>query len=202
MRHGRSRFRGASAVAICCIASDVAAAELGFSVFAGPQCDAPSVRDGPSFESSCAVQPLVGAAVSFPAPGLATWRLEGEGQYARRSFGSDAFATDTHVRTKSLELALLGTRSLYGSSSGFRLSAVFGPQLGILLRARRRFRDVDQDVTDQLRPAELRIVTAVRLRRERFFVEGGFAWGLTDLDDTNQQQIHSRDVVVKLGVHF
>ena len=61
---------------------------VGFSVFAGLTCDAPAVEDGRSFDSRCAVQPLVGGAFTFSGPGKV--RLEVEGAYARRSFGSSA----------------------------------------------------------------------------------------------------------------
>lgn len=188
------------AAAVSAVTSDSIAADLGFSFFGGAQCDAPDVQDGESFESSCSIQPLVGTAVSFSAPGPADWRLEGQGQYSRRSFRSTAFATDTNVRADFLELALVGTWPFYRSSSGFRLAAIVGPQLGVLLGAQRRFQDIDQDITDELRSTDFRIVTAIRLSHRRFFVEGGFAWGLTDLDNTNQQQIHSRGVMVKLGI--
>lgn len=146
------------------------------------------------------MQPLAGARASFPGPGLGDWRLVAEGQYSRRAFASDAFATDTDVRAEFLELALLSQWQFYGSSSGVRLYAVVGPQIGILLRARRQFRGVDHDITDELRSPDFRIAAALRVTYRRVFVEGGLAWGLTDLDNTNRQQIHSRGVAVKLGI--
>lgn len=180
----------------------VASAELSIAVIGGAQCDAPAVSDGASFSSTCSLQPLAGAALGFPFPGPRQLSLEVEGQYARRSFGSEAFATDTEVRATFIELALLGTWSFYESASGLRLGAVAGPQIGILQDAHRRFRDVDQDVKDLFRPADFKLVTALRVTRRRLSAEGGVAWGLTNLDDTNQQEIRSRALYFKLGLRF
>ncbi len=175
-------------------------AALGFSLFAGLQCDAPAVRDGRRFDSSCGVEPLAGGALSFT--GFGRLSLETEGQYAGRSFASSAFVTDTAVRSDFLELAFLGAWPFYDRGA-FRLSAVTGPQLGLRLRARRRFRNVDQDVTDELRSADLKIVGGLRLSRRAgagaVFLEGRLAFGLTDLDDTNQHSIHSRILSIQLG---
>jgi len=172
----------------------------GLSVFAGLTCDAPAVEDGRSFDSRCAVSPLVGGAFTFSGPHRV--RLEAEGAYARRSFESSAFVTDTAVRADFLELAFLGERAIH-ERGPFRLSVVASPQVGLRLRARRRFREVDQDVTDELREADLKIIVGLRLARRlgggAVFVEGRFGWGLTDLDGTNQHQIHSRAISIQLG---
>lgn len=192
----RSRFLAASLLAW---AVDTEA-QWKFSGFAGPSCDAPSVEDAERFDSACSVQPLLGAAASFPGPGRL--RLEAEASYSRRSFESPAFVTETPVRADFLDLAFLLGWPVW-ESSRFRVTAVFGPQVGLRLSARRRFRDFDQDITDELRPAELRLVGALRLSRRtgrgEAFLEGRLGYGLTNLDDTNQQQIHSRGVAVMLG---
>ena len=175
-------------------------ADWRLSVFAGPSCDAPAVEDGASFDSRCSVQPLLGAAASVSGPGR--WRFETEATYSRRSFESSAFVTDNAVRAEFLELALLAAWPLREGSS-YRITAVLGPQVGLRLRARRRFRDVDQDVTDELRPADLKLVGALRLSRRtgrgEAFLEGRLGFGVTNLDDTNQQEIHSRGFAVKVG---
>jgi hypothetical protein len=171
-------------------------------LFGGLQCDVPAVEDVVGFASSCSVTPLVGIAASFAAP--RSLRLEAEAAYSRRSFASTAFVTDTDVRVELVELGLLTDFLIHESRGGFRISALGGPELGVVLHARRRFREVDQDISEELRPAEFRLRGALRLTHPAggfdLFVEGGLAWGLTDLDDTNQQQIHSRDIVFKLGV--
>ncbi|HEY7697542.1 MAG TPA: hypothetical protein VIE88_03960 [Vicinamibacteria bacterium] len=109
--------------------------------------------------------------------------------------------TDTAVRADFLELAFLGERAIY-ERGAFRFSLVAGPQVGLRLRARRRF-DVDQDVTGELREADLKIVCGLRLARRlgegAVFVEGRFGCDLTDLDDTKQNQIHSRAIWIQLG---
>jgi hypothetical protein len=192
----RSRFLAASLLAW---AFDTEA-QWRFSVFAGPSCDAPAVEDGERFDSACSVKPLLGAAASFSLPGRL--RLKAEASYSRRSFESPAFVTDTPVRADFLDLAFLGAWPIRDSSR-FRVTAVFGPQVGLRLSARRRFRDFDQDVTDELRPAELRFVGGLRLSRRtgrgEAFLEGRLGFGLTKLDGTNQQQILSRGVAVMLG---
>ncbi len=176
-------------------------ASLGFSVFAGLLCDAPAVYDERSFDSRCSVEPLVGGRIGWS--GLGRARLETEALYSRRSFESPAFVTDTAVRADFLELALLGAWPIHEGSGALRVTAVVGPQVGLRLRARRRFQDVDQDITEELRPADLKIVSGLRLShragRGDVFVEGRLAWGLTDLDDTNEQQIHSRALSIQLG---
>jgi hypothetical protein len=170
------------------------------SVFAGPSCDAPTVEDGERFDSKCSVQPLLGGAASFSGPGRLG--IETEASYSRRSFESSAFVTDTAVRAEFLELALLAAWPLR-EGPRYAVVAVAGPQVGLRLSARRRFRGLDQDVTDELRPADLRLVGALRLSRRTgrgvAYLEGRLGFGVTDLDDTNQQQIHSRGVVVLLG---
>ncbi len=170
------------------------------SFFAGPSCDAPAVEDGERFDSACSIQPLLGAAVTFSGPGRL--RLEAEVSYARRSFESPAFVTDTAVRADFLELAALAGWPLHEGSHN-RVTAVFGPQVGLRLSAHRAFREIDQDMTDELRPADLKVVLGVRLsratRRGEAFVEGRLGIGLTNLDDTNQQEIHSRGVAVIFG---
>jgi hypothetical protein len=180
----------------------VAEARRPLSFFAGPQCDRPAVEDGERFDSGCSVAPALGVRLGFA--GFRRLQLEAEGQYSRRTFRSEAFVTDTSVRADFVELALLGAWPVVRSSGGLGVTAVLGPQVGILLGARRPFREVDQDVADELRPADLRIVFALRLsqrtRAGSVFIEGGLQWGLTDLDATNQQQIHSRALVVKLGL--
>jgi hypothetical protein len=170
------------------------------SFFAGPSCDAPAVEDGERFDSACSVQPVLGAAVSFAGPGRL--RLEAEVSYARRSFESKAFVTDTAVRADFLELAALGAWPFHESSRN-RVTALFGPQLGLRLSARRAFREFDQDVTDELHPADLKLVLGLRLsrstKRGEAFVEGRLGIGLVNLDDTNQQEIHSRGLAVIFG---
>ena len=174
---------------------------LGLSFFAGAQCDAPAVEDGSSFESSCSVRPLAGAALRFRGPGRL--RLEAEGQFSRRSFRSPAFVTDTSVRADFLEMAPLGVFRFRALSARWSLGAVAGPQVGFRLRARRRFRDVDEDVTSQLREADLKGVFGVRLTRSmgpaEILLEGRFVWGWTDLDDTGQHRIAPRTWGVRVG---
>ncbi len=193
------RLLAASLAGTLAVAAEIEASWK-LSVFAGPQCDAPAVEDGERFDSRCSLQPLFGAAASFSGPGR-LW-LETEASYSLRSFGSSAFVTDTLVRADFLELAFLSAWPLH-ESPRYRVTAVAGPQVGFRLSARRPFRDVDQDVTDELREADLRLALALRLSRPigpvEAFIEGRFAFGITNLDDTNQQEIHSRAVVMKLG---
>ena len=173
---------------------------VGFSLFTGLTCDAPAVDDGRSFDSSCSVELLAGGSVRLPR--LDRIRLEAEARFERRSFESSAFVTNTLVRTEFLELALLSDWPFL-EGGRFRLSAVAGPELGLRLRARRRFGDVDQDVTDELLPADLKVVGGLRVSgrtgRGAIFVEGRFGFGLTNLDDTSQQSLHSRALSFLFG---
>ena len=178
-------------------------ADSSWSVFGGFQCDTPRIRDGGDrFESTCAVAPLAGGGFELAGPWKS--RFETSASFARRSFASTALVTDTNVRADYLELALRTALPVYGSDVSWRLRVLVGPQLGILLRARRRFRDVDQDVSDELRSTDIKLVAAVRIERtlgtRAFFAEAGFGWGLVDIDDTNQQEIRSRNLAVRLGI--
>jgi hypothetical protein len=196
------RLLGASILALALGVSRESEARPRFAIFAGAQCDAPAVEDGQSFDSGCSMAPLAGFAAGFRPPG--PLGLEALASYARRSFTSPAFVTDTAVRVDFLEVALEGTLVIHSSPGGFRVTALGGPELGVVLRARRLFRDVDQDIANELRQADFRLVALLRLSRHasavEVFVESGVAWGLTNLDDTNQQTIHSRAFLIRLGV--
>jgi hypothetical protein len=180
----------------------IAEAGVGLAIAGGAQLDTPRVWDGRSFSSEGSVEPVAGVALRWPPHG--SWGAELEGAYARRSFASDAFVTDTPVRADFIEWSLLGVWRERGSQGRWAVSALLGPQLGARLRARRRFRDVDQDVTNELRETDLKALAALRLSRSKgpleVYLEGRLAWGLTNLDDTNQQRIHARSVGLRLGL--
>jgi hypothetical protein len=123
--------------------------------------------------------------------------------FGRRRSASPAFVTDTPVVADFLEVGLLAAWRAGPAERAWRFRMEAGPQVGILLRARRRFRDVDQDITDELQHKDLKAVLGVRVERRAgggWLVLGTrFAWGLTDLDTTNQQQIRARIWVFLLG---
>jgi hypothetical protein len=173
-----------------------------FGAFAGGQCDAPAVEDVERFDSSCSMVPFFGLLTLFDGP--RSLGLEGRAAYSGRSFSSTAFVTETPVRMRLVELAFFALVPIHETSGGFRFTALAGPEVGFVLEVHRRFRDVDQDITEELRPADFRLRGALRVSRQigsfDIFFQGGLAWGLTDLDDTNQQQIHSRAVLFEVGV--
>ncbi|HET7292074.1 MAG TPA: outer membrane beta-barrel protein [Vicinamibacteria bacterium] len=178
-----------------------AADSFGYGALIGLQHDSPAVDDeGQDFGSDGSWKPLAGALVSWHG---AAWGAETRAYYGQRAFASSAFPTDTPVRVDFLELGLVAMRGL-GSATGRWTRELFtGPQTGLRLRARRSFRDVDQDVTDQFREADLKWVAGFRVGRRagtsQLFLDGSLAWGLTNLDSTNQQEIHSRLLSFSIG---
>jgi hypothetical protein len=177
-----------------------AQADVGFSAFAGFQCDKPAVRDGGAFDSRCSFQPVLGVGAAWPAQ--TAWQGALELRHSRRHFASSAFVTDTPVRAQFIDFSVLAVWRVR-QRERWSVAAVGGAQLGFLVAARRRFRDIDQDVTNEFREADLQAVRGLRLSRSagrgRMYVEGRVGWGLTDLDNTNQQQIHARTFVATLG---
>lgn len=177
-------------------------AVAGIGIVAGLQHDAPAVRDaGRGFASEGSWRPLVGLLLSRRIG--TRWRAEGGALYAKRVFSSSAFVTDTPVRADFFDLGVVAIRELGPPGPPWALSVQAGPQAGLRLRARRRFREVDQDVTGELHEADLRMIGGLRLARvagrSRFFLEGRFAWGLTNLDNTEQQEVRSRGLTVAVG---
>lgn len=131
------------------------------------------------------------------------WEARLEASLARREFSSAAFVTDTPVVADFVELGLLALRRLRSEAATWQAHALSGAQLGFRLRARRRFRDVDQDVTDELREADVKALVGLRAARRgargELFMDLRWLFGLTNLDATNQQQIRARSWVLLLG---
>jgi hypothetical protein len=111
--------------------------------------------------------------------------------------------TDTNVVADFVELGMLGMATHVSASGTWRVSLLAGPQVGLRLKARRRFREADQDVTQELRGADLKAALGLRLRRSlgrgSVFIEARAALGLTDLDATHQQSIRARVLGLHLG---
>ncbi len=181
--------------------SVAAAAGVTLAAVAGVHCDKPAVRDGSGFPSACAPRPMAGGAIGWAAH--SRWRVDLEAIFAPRRFTSQAFVSNDAVRVDVLETAVIAGWRLRPAPAGWDLTIRGGPQVGSRLRARRRFRDVDEDITDQLREADLKLLVALRMSKRiggaSLLLEGRVGWGLTDLDNTNQQQIRSRAVGMLVG---
>lgn len=174
------------------------AAAVTWGVQAGVQRDAPQVRDVREFPSDGSWAPVSGAFVGWEPRGR--WSARAETAFARRRFASPAFVTDMPVVADFLEAGLLALWRPGPATRRWALSLEAGPQVGFRLRARRRFRDVDQDVTGELREADLKAVVGLGAAHRRGpFLTVRFAFGMTDLDATNQQQIRARALVLLLG---
>lgn len=178
-----------------------APALAGWGLEAGVQRDAPSVRDLREFGSHGSPAFFAGAFAAWRPQ--ARWSARLEAAYARRRFSSSAFVTDTPVVADFLEIGLFGAWLPGPRDRAWRFRVELGPEVGVRLRARRRFRDVDQDVADELRSADLKVVLGVWVERAwgsgRLFLSPRFGLGLTDLDATNQQQIRARTAALVVG---
>jgi hypothetical protein len=177
-----------------------AVAEVRWGAGAGTQSDAPLVSDGRRFESKGGLAPVAGVFLAWSSD--AGWGGQLAADLARREFASPAFPTDTPVVADFLELGVHGRWRAW-NGGGWEAWVAAGPQVGFRLRARRRFRELDQDVTEELREADfkiaLRLLAARRWGGGQLFLEGRLAFGITDLDATNQQEIRPRILGICIG---
>jgi len=116
-------------------------------------------------------------------------------QGSKLHFGSTGVSTDATAKLDYLQVPVLLRIGNSGKDSA-SLYGVVGPTFGILMRAKQD----DVDIKDQLKNADTGVVVGAGVSLSRFFAEGRYTYGLTDLNKVEEPSGANRNRVISVLV--
>lgn len=188
-------------LALATIASAVSGGcshSLSLGATVGPNLARPSIVDA---RGRLPIDPAAGGVAGARASiGLGRgWTLHAGTLLAHERFASTELPTDTPVRLTSLALEAMAG---FTPRRGGRLELLAGWRPAWPLRARRAFRDEDQDVLRDYRPADLALVLGAGAWLDggrRLRAELRYAASLTDIDATGWYDLERRSLEIVLS---
>jgi Outer membrane protein beta-barrel domain len=132
--------------------------------------------------------------------------IQPEVQYSQKGEKFTEDSVDVTIELDYLDIPVLAR---FTGSSRSGLVVFGGPSFGFKLRARSTF-DIedeeieDEDLGDDVESFDLGFIAGAGIESEKFFVDGRYQWGLSNINATedDQEEIKNRVLSVVVGFRF
>jgi hypothetical protein len=130
--------------------------------------------------------------------------IQPEALYSQKGEKFTEESVDVTLEVDYLDIPVLA-RFTGGRRSG--LVVFGGPSFGFKLRARSTFEvdgeNQEEDLGDETKSFDLGFIAGAGIESERFFLDGRYQWGLSDMNATEDEtEIKNRVLSVVLGIRF